>query len=312
MRYLPKLQQLQTFQSVLLHGSIRTAAKALGQSQPGVTRSLQELEQILGISLMTRGSTGVVLTDIGRLFNSRIELILNELDRALDEIEHHIHSVSGPVTIGLSLLPILTIFPGAIKRFKTKHPTSCVTNVEGQISELLPGLRNGKLDFIICAHAPLEYLGGLIQEPLIDTQYFIYARKGHLLAHCTSLVELQDADWFLPVTKIGYYNQLEQILFKSDNDKNKSIMRGTGSAALQMVMNADYLTIATSQMIRNNFLKQELCIIQVKEMLPAAKFCLVYSSERPLTLAAKNLMHEFRLESQYYDWSEPITSATLS
>jgi DNA-binding transcriptional LysR family regulator len=312
MRYLPKLQQLQTFRAVLLHGSIRTAAKALGQSQPGVTRSLQELEQILGISLMTRGSTGVVLTEVGQLFNSRIELVLNELERALDEIEHHNSSTSGHVTIGLSLLPILTIFPGAIKRFKVKHPKSCVTNVEGQISDLLPGLRNGKLDFIICAHAPLEYLGGLIQEPLIDTQYFIYARKGHPLANCTSLVELQDADWFLPLSQIGYYNQLEQLLFKSGNSQNKPILRGTGSAALQMVMNADYLTIATSQMIRNNLLKQDFCVIPVKEMLPAAKFCLVYSSERPLTLAAKNLMHEFRLESQYFDWSEPITSGTIS
>ena len=306
MRYLPKLQQLQTFQAILLHGSIRTAAKALGQSQPGVTRSLQELEQILGISLITRGSTGVALTDIGRLFNSRIELVLNELDRALDEIEHHTSSTSGPVTIGLSLLPILTILPGAIKRFKVKHTKSCVTNVEGQISELLPGLRNGKLDFIICAHAPLEYLGGLIQEPLMSTQYFIYARKGHPLANCNSLVELQDADWFLPVTKIGYYDKLDQFLFKSSNSQHKSIMRGTGCAALQMVMNADYLTIATSQMIHNSHLKQDFCIIPVKEILPTAKFCLIYSSERPLTLAAKNLMHEFRLESQYYDWSEPI------
>lgn len=312
MRYLPKLQQLQTFQAVLLHGSIRTAAKALGQSQPGVTRSLQELEQTLGISLMTRGSTGVVLTDMGRLFNSRIELVLNELDRALDEIEHHNRSTSGSVTIGLSLLPILTILPGTIKRFKVKHAKSCVTNVEGQISELLPGLRSGKLDFIICAHAPLEYLGGLIQEPLMSTQLFIYARKGHPLANCTSLVELQDADWFLPVTKIGYYDQLEQFLFKPGNCQHKSIMRGTGSAALQMVMNADYLTIATSQMIRSGLLKQDFCIIQVKEMLPAAKFCLVYSAERPLTLAAKNLMQEFRLESQYYDWSEPITSGNVS
>ena len=308
MRYLPKLQQLQTFQAVLLHGSIRTAAKALGQSQPGVTRSLQELEQILGISLMTRGSTGVVLTDVGRLFNSRIELVLNELDRALDEIEHHIHSTSGSVTIGLSLLPILTILPGAIRRFKAKNTKSCVTNVEGQISELLPGLRNGKLDFIICAHAPLEYLGGLIQEPLIDTQYFIYARRGHPLANSTSLVELQEADWFLPVTKMGCYNQLEQLLFKTSSHQNKSIMRGTGSAAIQMMIDADYLTIAPSEMINNTFLTHYFCSIPIKETLPEAKFSLVYSSERPLTPAAKNLMNEFRWESQNYVWGEPAIS----
>ncbi|MDK2377476.1 LysR substrate-binding domain-containing protein [Serratia fonticola] len=303
MRYLPKLQQLQTFQAVLLHGSIRNAAKALGQSQPGVTRSLQELEQILGISLMTRGNAGVVLTDVGRLFNSRIELVLNELDRALDEIEHYNLSTSGPVTIGLSLSPILTIFPGAIKRFKLENKKSCVTNFEGNVSELLPDLRSGKLDFIICAHTPLDYLSGLTQESLINTHYFIYARKGHPLANCTSLAELQEADWFLPVTKMGYNDQLEQLLFKHNNQKNRSIMRGTGVAAMQMMINSDYLTIATGEMVNNNPLMHNFCIIPVKETLPEANFSLIYSSERPLTLAAKKLMNEFRLESQHYDWS---------
>lgn len=302
MRYFPKLQQLQAFQAVILHGSIRAAAKALDQSQPGLTRSLQELEQTLGTALVIRGGSGVIPTDAGRLFSTRIELVLNELDRALNEIEHHNHSTSGAVMVGLSSLPILTIFPGALKRFRRRYKQSTVTNIEGQISNLLPNLRNGELDFIICADIPSDYLSGLVQEPLFSTSCHIYAREGHPLANCTSLAELQDADWFLPVSSIGQYSQLEQLIFKSSDHQRKAIMRGTATAALQMTMNADYLTIAARELIRTHFLNQKFCIIPVKETLPKVEFWLIYSSERPLTMAAKNLMDEFRWESQHYSW----------
>jgi DNA-binding transcriptional LysR family regulator len=299
MRYLPKLQQLQVFQAVILQGSIRAAAKALDQSQPGITRSLQELEQTLGTPLVIRGGGGVIPTDAGIMFNSRIELVLNELNRALDEIEHLNNLTSGSVAAGLSSLPILTIFPAALKKFRKTNPNSSVCNMEGQINELLPSLRSGKLDFIIGSAMPSEYLSGLVQEPLFKTAYRVYARKGHPLSHCTSLTQLKDADWYLPVTIMGQNNQLESLLFDSPD---KAVMRGTGTAALQMVINADYLTVATKSMICSHFLAQNMSIIPVKERLPDADYCLVYSSERPITQAARSLMDAFRLESQHYTW----------
>ncbi|WP_431225980.1 LysR family transcriptional regulator (plasmid) [Serratia sp. L9] len=41
-----------------MQGGIRAAAKALEQSQPGITRSIQELEKTLGTQLVMRGKWG--------------------------------------------------------------------------------------------------------------------------------------------------------------------------------------------------------------------------------------------------------------
>lgn len=299
MRCLPKLQQLQLFNSVIKYGSIRAAAKALNLSQPGITRSLQELELILGTPLVIRGVGGIIPTQAGVMFNARIELVLNELSRAMDEIECLNNSIPSAISIGMSSLPILTIFPRALIKFREGNESSNIFNMEGQASVLLPSLKSGKLDFIICPSIPSEYLNGLVQEHLFKAPCKIYARKGHRLAHCTSLSQLQDADWYLPVTAMGQYNQLELLLF---NSQDRAMMRGTGTAALQMVLHANYLTVATKAMVRTHFLAQNLCIIRVKEMLPDAKFSLIYSSERPLTHAATNLMDAFRWESQHYVW----------
>ncbi|WP_114195224.1 LysR substrate-binding domain-containing protein [Edaphovirga cremea] len=299
MRVLPKLQQLQVFQAVILHGSIRAAAKALDQSQPGITRSLQELEQTLGTPLVIRGGGGVMPTEAGIMFHTRMELVLNELNRTLDEIEHLNNLTSGTVGVGLSSLPILTLFSAALGKFRKIHPNSNVFTMEGQTNVLLPSLRSGKLDFIIGTAVPSEYLSGLVQEPLFKTTYRVYARKGHPLSRCTSLSQLQDADWYLPVTTMGQYNPLELLLF---NSPNKAVMRGTGTAALQMVLHADFLTVVPKAMVRAHFLAQNLSIIPVNETLPDAEFSLTYSSERPITQAAKSLMDRFRWESQHYPW----------
>jgi LysR family tdc operon transcriptional activator/LysR family transcriptional regulator of abg operon len=298
MKYLPKLHQLQVFHAVIMHGSIRAAAKAINQSQSGVTRSIQDLEKIVGMTLMIRRGGGIVLTEAGKLFEVRTQLILNELGRTINEIDSLKYTTSGSVSLGLSSLPIFTVFPLAIKKFKRKFPHSKVFNVEGQTTELLPHLRCGKLDFIVGTSISPEFLSGFIQEPLFNASYCIYARKGHPLADSTSLSELKDADWYLPSGSTVNYKELEMLL----DNSNGIVMRGEGMSALHMVINADYLTIADKAIMHIPHFSQNLCIIPIKETLCTIQYGVVYSSERPLTLASRNLIDEIRWECGSYPW----------
>ena len=51
------------FYTVALYGSISKAASSLYISQPAITKSIQKLEQELGITLFNRGPKGVSLTE---------------------------------------------------------------------------------------------------------------------------------------------------------------------------------------------------------------------------------------------------------
>lgn len=143
MRYLPKLQQLKVFQQVIRSGSIRGAARALNQSQPAVSRTLRELEQTLDTQLIVRGNQGMTLTETGRAFAQRMQFILEELERAADEIRQIEQYSQGSVAIGFSSLLALTVFPGLAGEFKTQFPQSKLLIKEGQLSTLLPALREG-------------------------------------------------------------------------------------------------------------------------------------------------------------------------
>lgn len=57
--------KLQSFAAVAEHGSLSAAARALGGSQPTMSRHISTLEEDLGIRLFERTSEGLVLTSIG-------------------------------------------------------------------------------------------------------------------------------------------------------------------------------------------------------------------------------------------------------
>lgn len=61
-----KLQTLEYFIALAECGSINKAAQVLYIAQPSLTKSLQNLEDELGMKLFVRGRSGIVLTDAGK------------------------------------------------------------------------------------------------------------------------------------------------------------------------------------------------------------------------------------------------------
>ncbi|MFT8211191.1 MAG: LysR family transcriptional regulator [Symbiopectobacterium sp.] len=127
MKELPKINQLRNFQAIIRYGSIRTASQALFQTQPAMTRSIQELERILGVTLLARGPQGMVLTKMGHIFEPRVDMLLNDLERAVDELHQASQMSQGSVVFDCSHLPAFSIMPALINKFQKEHPTATIT-----------------------------------------------------------------------------------------------------------------------------------------------------------------------------------------
>lgn len=303
MKYLPKLHQLQVFQAVIRYGSIRAAARSMGQSQPALTRSMRELEQTLGTALMTRGSRGIVLTESGRAFSARMQLILEELERATDEIQQINQSSQGSVALGFSSLLALTIFPQAMDQFKHRFPETKITVLEGQLSTLLPFLREGKLDFAIGTISSDVPLSEFIEEPLFKASFGIIARRGHPLENATSLAQLHEAKWFLPATVMGYYKELESLLGNLYQGLAYAPIRSDSMVtAINLILKSDYLTIVAKDTLAALDINSQLCLIPVEDKLPQAFYSLIYLRKLPLTLAAKRFIDLLSWECRNYPW----------
>lgn len=78
-----ELRHIRAFVAVTRHGSFTRAADELSITQPALSRTVAQLEKILGVALLDRSSRHVDVTEPGREFLSHAEHVLAELDHAV-------------------------------------------------------------------------------------------------------------------------------------------------------------------------------------------------------------------------------------
>ena len=108
------LQQMIDFLAVADSGSLHAAARATGQTQPALSKSLRRLEQDLGAPLVARSVKGVRMTDCGERFRLHARLVVTEARRAKEAVGQLAGAGSGTVRYGISTAASVLLAPGAV------------------------------------------------------------------------------------------------------------------------------------------------------------------------------------------------------
>ncbi|EFI8389195.1 LysR family transcriptional regulator [Escherichia coli] len=109
--------ELYLFMQVVREGSFTAAAQRLGLAQSGVSRSVRELEERLGVQLLVRTTRKLSLTQAGEQLYQKTASGFEMLDLGLATLAHYRETPSGTVRINASqhaidkcLLPKLAVF----------------------------------------------------------------------------------------------------------------------------------------------------------------------------------------------------------
>lgn len=104
------LSQLYYYKTVCKYSNITRAAKELHISQPAVTKAVRELEDELGVTLLSRSNKNVTPTAEGEMFLRRSNAILSDLGSLIDEMQDLGQRRKTRVRIGISpALSLLTL-----------------------------------------------------------------------------------------------------------------------------------------------------------------------------------------------------------
>lgn len=297
MNRLPKVAQLRNLRAIITCGSIRAAAVATHQTQSAMTRSIQELELIVGAPVLVRRSSGVELTDIGRVLEPKMNLILNELERAIDDVKQIVNASNGTIVFGCSHLPAFGIMTEIITRFQERFPFTQLTIIEGQFSELVSSIRVGRLDFFIGMTSPGIALEGFDEEPLCESKFYVFARKDHALIKSQSLIELRNSKWFIPGTGASMFSSLEDVLFPYGRGPQCSVLYGDSvTVAQQLILREQYFSIGPKAIIESSYIRGKLAILKLSEELPAGKFSIIRRADTPTAEVTQWLIEEVRRE----------------
>ncbi|MGM1053893.1 MAG: LysR substrate-binding domain-containing protein [Pseudomonadota bacterium] len=192
-----KDHQLKALVQVAEQGSIRGAARALHLSQSALTKALRELEADLGAELLVRSYKGVEFTPAGQALLTRARLALSTLDKARDEIRWLRGGAGIQVTAGVTPAIAASVLPSVLKAFQREQPDASLTLVEGMLTNVLPGLMEGRIDFAIAAAEPGGLPYEIAFEPLAQIVVEPAARIGHPLLKSTTWSQMAEARWVL-------------------------------------------------------------------------------------------------------------------
>ncbi|GGE28685.1 transcriptional regulator, LysR family [Gemmobacter megaterium] len=150
-----KLQQLRYFVSVADHGSISAASASLGIAQPAVSRRLADLEQEVGATLLQRRSTGVFLTETGKVFLDHARAVLRRLDRA--ERDLMLARGAVPDEVRFVVPPALSRFVAAplVRAVMTEYPNIRVTCIETHWDDARKRMEEGRGDLALVTNGHL-------------------------------------------------------------------------------------------------------------------------------------------------------------
>ncbi|WP_328609872.1 LysR substrate-binding domain-containing protein [Amycolatopsis sp. NBC_00345] len=150
------LRELRYFVAVAEERHIGRAAARLRMTQPPLSRTVQQLEADLGVTLFHRIPQGVELTEVGQTLYDDARALLEQADR----LEARIRSTAGRATLTVgSLADTAELVGGRIaSAFRRQHPQVSVRFHEADLGDPSAGLRAGLVD-VALTRLPFEDTG---------------------------------------------------------------------------------------------------------------------------------------------------------
>ncbi|MBZ7926733.1 pca operon transcription factor PcaQ [Ensifer adhaerens] len=183
-----KFRHLQTFVEVSRQKSVMKAAELLHVSQPAVTKTIRELEEVLGVAVFERDGRGIKITRYGEVFLRHAGAALTALRQGLDSVSQERDGDGVPVRVGALPTVSTRIMPLAMTLFLKEDTGARIKIVTGENAVLLEQLRVGDLDLVVGRLAAPEKMTGFSFEHLYSEQVVFAVRAGHPLlsgAHST-------------------------------------------------------------------------------------------------------------------------------
>ncbi len=161
--------------------SFARAADKLHLSQPALSRSIQTLEEEVGMLLFDRDNRNVALTTVGAVFMEqarRLVYQVRSLERDLGLIRD---SEIGRLAFGAGPLPTAAFLPSLLRRLRTERPGLQLTISSNNWRYLLQHLHAEEIEFFIADARDIQPDPNITITPLCRQYGPLLCRAGHPL-----------------------------------------------------------------------------------------------------------------------------------
>lgn len=189
-------RHLKILDTVVKLGSASAAANQLNISQPAVSRTLKELENMVRQPLFVRLRLGLEPTETATLLaslNARTSPCVQGIPQALAALPGHL---TGRLSVGMLPFSSQDIVPKAFGILSNEHPHLRLQALPAPYHMLSSALRQGEIDcYLGLLRSPSPY-AELVEHPLMKARYYLVARADHKIhRRAKDLSDLTNQKW---------------------------------------------------------------------------------------------------------------------
>ncbi len=172
-----ELRHLRYFLMVAEELHFRKAAEKLYISQPGLSRQIRQLEELLGTSLLDRNKKKVSLTRAGEYLKEEVEFLLNHIEVTSRQLRLIGEGHSGEVRIGFLGSAMQQVIPDLLVKLQQQYPDIRTSLEELSNNAQLNAIIKDRLDigFVRLARVP----EGLDIRPVFEDSFSLVLPEDH-------------------------------------------------------------------------------------------------------------------------------------
>lgn len=213
MSYQIELRHFTYFLAVAEELHFRKAADRLFISQPGLSRQIKQMEEIIGVTLFIRNKRKVSLTVAGEYLKKELDYVFNHIDFTLKQTRLIDKGNDGEIRIGFLGSAIQTVIPELLVKVNEQYP-----NVQFSLEEMsnhlqVEGIEKDQLDlgFVRLARVPK----GIEMKTVHTDTFSLVLPKNHFLEkkNFKNIAQVSDQHFILFSSDYSslYYDKIMSI-----------------------------------------------------------------------------------------------------
>lgn len=278
------------FYYVAKYRSFTKAAQILMNSQPNITRAMNNLEQELGCRLFLRSHKGVTLTPEGERLYEHVRIAQEQLQAGEAELTSEKALESGYVSVGVSEVALHELLLPVLREFHLSYPGVHIQITNQSTLEAVASVRKGLVDLAVVT-ATMGVEKSLKELPLKKYQEILIAGPyfEELRSRILHFKELSD----YPIISLGR-NTITHDFYGKFFAEHGCILQpyaevATADQILPLVKHDLGLGFLPRSFAEESIRKGEVFEVRLAEAIPARYICMVRDKNRPLSMAAQRL-----------------------
>lgn len=282
--------QLRALVQVAESGSIRAAARALGLSQPAVTKAIRDLEADVDAALVHRSSSGITLTECGRQLTLRARLAHEQLAMARQDIQVLQGSKRAQVAVAVTPVVFMGALPQVLRAFRHEMPGAEVRLHEGLMPLALPQLREGHVHFAVAALMEQFVDADLDFEPICPLEMMVACRPGHPLAAATGWDDIAQGEWIVHQAAGSHHTVLFDRLRREGRPvPGRTVEVTSFGVAWGLLTRSDLLLTLPARFLAIEPYARQIVRVPLQMALPPLTLGILKRRAAPMSLAADKL-----------------------